>query len=155
MQNEINELRNQVRTLKRMLLGVLGLVVIVGLIAATSLQQVPDVIQAKKFQVVNDEGKATVEIRNPFEGAIVIRNQAGGKIRAVLTATEDGGLLDLRNKEGKHSALILGSQTGGGINLHGGEGLGRVIAGFSSDGSGLIQVTDKDGKSIDAMPASK
>ena len=60
MQNEINELRNQVRTLKRMLFGVFGVVVVGGLLAATSLQSVPDVIQAKKFEVLSDDGKAVV-----------------------------------------------------------------------------------------------
>jgi hypothetical protein len=34
MQNELNELRNQVRTLRRMLFGVFGLVVVGGLLAA-------------------------------------------------------------------------------------------------------------------------
>ena len=60
MQNELNELRNQVRTLKRVVYGACGLLLVGGLLAATSLQSVPDVIQAKKFQVVNDEGLAVV-----------------------------------------------------------------------------------------------
>jgi hypothetical protein len=62
MQNEINELRNQIRTLKRMLFGVFGLVVVGGVLAATTVQSVPDLIQAKKFEVVNDEGKTVVAI---------------------------------------------------------------------------------------------
>ena len=45
----IESLETQVRTLKRMLFGVFGLVVVGGLLAATSLQSVPDVIQAKQF----------------------------------------------------------------------------------------------------------
>jgi hypothetical protein len=57
MQNELNELRNQVRTLRRMLFGVFGLVVVGGLMAATSLQGVPDVVKAKSFEVVHDAGK--------------------------------------------------------------------------------------------------
>lgn len=60
MQNEINELRNQVRTLKRMLFGVFGVVIVGGLLAGTTMQSVPDLIQAKKFEVVNDEGKTVV-----------------------------------------------------------------------------------------------
>ncbi len=56
MQNELNELRSQVRTLKRVVYGACGPLLVGGLLAATSLQSVPDVIQAKKFEVVNDEG---------------------------------------------------------------------------------------------------
>ena len=62
MQNEIDDLRNQVRSLKRMLFGMFGLVVVGGLLAATSLQSVPEVIQAKSFEVVNDAGKVFVLI---------------------------------------------------------------------------------------------
>ena len=60
----IESLETQVRTLKRMLLGVFGLVIVGGLLAATTLQSVPDVIQAKKFEVVNDAGKVVVELES-------------------------------------------------------------------------------------------
>ena len=53
----IESLETQVRTLKRMLFGVFGLVVVGGLMAATSLQGVPDVVKAKSFEVVHDAGK--------------------------------------------------------------------------------------------------
>ena len=60
----IASLETQVRTLKRMLFGVFGLVVAGAVLGATSLQTVPDVIQAKKFEVVNDEGKVLVALGN-------------------------------------------------------------------------------------------
>ena len=47
----IESLETQVRTLKRLLFGVFGLVVVGGLLAVTTLQSVPDVIQAKKFEL--------------------------------------------------------------------------------------------------------
>ena len=60
MQNEITELRNQVRTLKRIVYG-FGCLLIAGVVvSATSVQTVPDVIQAKKFEVLSDDGKAVV-----------------------------------------------------------------------------------------------
>ena len=60
MQNEITELRNQVRTLKRIVYG-FGCLLVAGIVvSATSLQTVPDVIQAKKFEVLSDDGKAVV-----------------------------------------------------------------------------------------------
>jgi hypothetical protein len=60
MQNEITELRNQVRTLKRIVYGFGCLLVAGVIVSATSLQTVPDVIQAKKFEVLSDDGKAVV-----------------------------------------------------------------------------------------------
>ena len=60
----IESLETQVRTLKRMLFGVFGLMLVGGLLAATSLQSVPDVIKAKSFQVVNDKGNVVVELKS-------------------------------------------------------------------------------------------
>ena len=60
----IASLETQVRILKRMLFGVFGVVVAGAALGATSLQTVPDVIQAKKFEVVNDEGKVLVALGN-------------------------------------------------------------------------------------------
>ena len=79
MQNEITELRNQVRTLKRIVYG-FGCLLVAGIVVgATSLQTVPDVIQAKKFEVVNDDGKVV----------------------AKFYWSEDGGMLGISNKDGK------------------------------------------------------
>ncbi len=62
MQNEITELRNQVRTLKRIVYG-FGCVLFAGVVvSATSLQTVPDVIQVKRFEVVNSNSNAVVKI---------------------------------------------------------------------------------------------
>ena len=60
----IASLETQVRTLKRMLFGVFGLVVTGAVLGATSLQTVPDVIQAKKFEVVNDTGTTVVSLES-------------------------------------------------------------------------------------------
>ena len=64
----IESLETQVRTLKRMLFGVFGLVVVGGLLAATTLQSVPDVIQAKKFEVVNNAGVGVAEMSVNADG---------------------------------------------------------------------------------------
>jgi hypothetical protein len=90
MQNELNELRNQVRTLRRMIFGVFGLVVVGGLLAATSLQSVPDVVRAKQFEVVNDEGKT----------------------QAILFAGPEGGEMVILNKDGKQVAAIFADANG-------------------------------------------
>ena len=46
-----------------------------GLLASTSLQSVPDVIRAKKFEVVNDEGQTLVLLsQNKAGGSLEIKN---------------------------------------------------------------------------------
>jgi len=70
MQNEerINGLETQVRTLKRLVYGFGCLLVAGVVVGATSLQRVPNEIQAKQFEVVNDEGKKIVIIGKRDDG---------------------------------------------------------------------------------------
>ena len=88
MQNEerINGLETQVRTLKRIVYG-FGCLLVAGIVVgATSLQFVPDVIYAKKFEVVNDEGKVVVK----------------------MGASNDGGGLGIFNNDGK---IVVGTKS--------------------------------------------
>ena len=55
--DRIETLETQVRTLKKILFGLVALIAVGSLLAANALPKVPDVIQAKKFEVVNDDGK--------------------------------------------------------------------------------------------------
>ncbi len=97
----IESLETQVRTLKRMLFGVFGVVVLGGLLAATTLQSVPDVIRAKNFSVVNDAGKIQAMLfAGPDGGALGISNN-DGKTVVGFGADADGGYFDILNKDGK------------------------------------------------------
>ncbi len=86
MQNEerINGLENQVRTLKRIVYGFGCLLVAGVVVSATSMQTVPDVIQANSFEITNDEGKV-------FSRFGVI---------------EHGGSLDIFDNDGKRVVAI-------------------------------------------------
>ena len=80
----IESLETQVRTLKRMLLGVFGLVVVGGLLAATTLQNVPDVIQAKKFEVVNDAGQSVAGMQTTDDGEGFVWTWDQGDIMMIM-----------------------------------------------------------------------
>ncbi len=69
--------------------------------SATSLQTVPDVIQAKKFEVVNDEGKVVAVLRSGEYGGFFGIFNKDGKGVAGLFAFEDASVLSIRNKDGK------------------------------------------------------
>ncbi|MDP7005324.1 MAG: hypothetical protein QF718_03845 [Phycisphaerales bacterium] len=66
MQNEerINGLETQVRTLKRIVYGFGCLLVAGVVVSATTLQTVPDVIQAKSFEVISENGKPVVVLNS-------------------------------------------------------------------------------------------
>ena len=102
MQNEINELRNQIRTLKRVLYTLCSVGVLGGLLAATNLNSVPDVIQAKKFEVVNDEGKIQAMLfADPGGGALGISNKDGKPVAAVRVDADGDGAVVTQNGKGQ------------------------------------------------------
>ena len=159
MQHEINELRNQVRNLKRMLFGVFGLVVVGGLLAATSLQSVPDVIQAKKFEVMNDAGKVVVEIGAIADGGKLEIYENGGKQVALIGAGPTGGALGIRNKAGKSVAVLVPNLLGGALEIRNTKAqpvvvlstttMGGVVSVLNNDTVGVVGVAaDKDGNGV-------
>jgi hypothetical protein len=124
--NELIELSNQVRTLKRIFLGVFGVVVLGGLLAATNLQRVPDVIQAKKFEVVNGEGKVVAGLGS---------DEVNG-----------GGVLGINNKDGNIVSGIFASEDGGVVRVLNNTFTEVVRIDAGNNGHGQSSVSDKDGK---------
>jgi hypothetical protein len=84
----IESLETQVRTLKRMLFGVFGLVVVGGLLAVTTLQSVPDV------EVVAGLGSDEVN----GGGVLGINNRDGGTVAGIY-ADENGGVARVLNNK--------------------------------------------------------
>ena len=110
----IESLENQIRTLKRMLIGLFGLVVFGGLLAATSLQNVPDVIQAKKFEVVSSTGKEVLSLSSDAKGGqIQVCNQQEVVV-GTLGAKASGCQLEFLNRKGKIKTVLAASKEWGG-----------------------------------------
>ena len=167
----IESLETQVRTLKRMLFGVFGLVVVGGLLAATTLQSVPDVIQAKKFEVVNDEGRPVAALYADEDGggglriynnaertlAILAKDSLGmfnkdGKLVANLSVTEFGGLSQVRNNDGTTAAAIGASPSGGVCYMYDKSAIPYFSVKDYKTG-GVLQLTDDEGKTSVALGA--
>ena len=91
MQSEerINVLETQVRTLKRIVFLVCGLLIAGVVVSATSVNRIPDVIQAKKFEVVNNEGKTVVGLSaNAIGmGRLIVRNKDSKPVAAIFADT--------------------------------------------------------------------
>ena len=125
-EERIESLESQLRTFKRLFYG-FGCLLVAGIaLAATTMQQgVPEVIQAKKFQVVNDEGKQLIELMASAEGGFLAISNKDGKAVAGLAATANGGVLDISNKAGKIIAALYASPNGGGLGI--GDNSGQVL----------------------------
>ena len=151
MQNEITELRNQVRTLKRIVYG-FGCLLVAGIVVgATSLQTVPDVIQAKSFHVVNDEGNPLVGLgymtaNGVDNGAIVLGNSKQQPL--VILGASDSGQGFIRTVDGKEGQTLvaLGATIDGGmVVIKNGKGQELVTLGVTAGGNGSVKTQNDKG----------
>ena len=153
MQNEINELRNQIRTLKRVLYTLCGAGVLGGLLAATNPNSVPDVIQAKKFEVVNDEGKVVASLFADADGGRLSVLNKDQKIVAGIYATAVGGLLGVYNKDGKPVAgLSATTEQGGLLSILNKDGKPVAAVRVDADGDGAVVTQNGKGQMTSHTP---
>ena len=150
----IESLEHQVRTLKRMLFGVFGLVVVGGLLAATTLQSVPDVLRAKKFEVVNDEVKVVASFYANMGGGMLSVSNKDGEVVSGLGSDEvnGGGVLGINNKDGKIVAGIHADENGGVARVLNNKFAGVVVISANADGDGVMMTSGSKGKVTSRTP---
>ena len=155
MQNEerINGLETQVRTLKRIVYG-FGCLLVAGIVVgATSLQTVPDVIQAKKFEIVNGEGKKVVVLaNNPQQGGMFFLANKDGKLVASISAPASGGSLTIHNKHGKALVGIGVDADGGILEVRNKDGQGVALIGADKNGDGSFGTLNSKGNKTGLFP---
>ena len=100
--SEMDVLKAQVKTLKRIVYG-FGCLLVVGIVlnARSESKSIPDLIQAKMFQVVNDEGKIGVLTAMGPDGGVLVILDEDGKGVAGLSSESDGGFLQINDNDGK------------------------------------------------------
>ena len=151
---EFRTLQNQMRRQRRWNIALGALVVVGGLMAATSARSVPAVIQAKKFEVVNDAGEVIVQMNSVVHegtdyGFVTTRNN-NGQILVVLGANTGGNGL-VRTENGKGQTLVKLGATAGGTGLvrtQNGTGQTLVELGTSTSGAGLVKTQNGSGQAL-------
>ena len=144
----IASLETQVRTLKRMLFGVFGLVVAGAVLGATSLQTVPDVITAKQFTVVNDKGDHVIHLgSHPVQKrgvAYFVDPIKGGQV-VRISSNEAGGNISLLNGKGGQTVYFNSNVYGGGVSIN--EPNGNIVLMMASTPhGGSLTACDPRGK---------
>ena len=151
--NELDVLKAQVQTLKRIVYG-FGCLFVAGIaLAATSMQGVPDVIQAKKFEVVNDEGKVMGHLRTDKLGGgrLVINNRNEKEVASLGEFAFGGGLLVINNKDEKEVASLGQSTAGAVLNIRNNDCQTVARLGESTDGA-VLSIRNKDGELTFSAP---
>ena len=162
MQNEerINGLENQVRTLKRIVYG-FGCLLVTGIVVgATTLQTVPEVIQAKRFQVVNDEGNVIVEMNSVLHegehyGFVTTRNGKGQRLVALGATFEGNGVVTTENGKGQDLVRLGATTEGEGmVTTENGKGQTLVELGVTTGGEGMVSTENGKGQSLVRLGAT-
>ena len=145
-------LTKQTRTTKRFAYGVSCLLVAGIAVAATNMQSMPDVIRAKHFHVVGDEGKIVAALgAMPDGGVLGILNKDGKTVATLSPDPDGGGRLVIRNNVEKKVASLHADSDGGGFLVLANQekNIGAVLA-ATSDGGSLDIFDNRDNVTFQA-----
>jgi len=140
--SEIDVLKAQVKTLKRIVYGVVCLLVAGIALAATSMQGVPDILQAKMFEVMNDDGEVAGVFSADTRGAgFLYTKNADGRVTTELFCDGGGdGQIEVWNQNGTLCVELYGDSDGDGrlriYNQNGGLGVDL----FGAADGGILQL---------------
>jgi hypothetical protein len=157
-EDRINILETQVRSLKRIVCLVCCLLVAGVAISATQSQGVPDVIQAKSFNVVNNDGTALVHLGTSTAGLgmITTMNNRGQEIVRLGVTVSGKGIVKTMNGNGEALVQLSVNTDGQGvIRTWNGDGQPLVVlgGGRSDQGSqGGVWCFDNDGLATSSLP---
>ena len=162
-QNEIAELRNQIRMLKCMLLGVCGLVVVGVLLGWSTPRTSPDVLRSKRLEILSDNGTPVVILEasrvssggdqeKRFAGKMVLLEDDGKQNVRMGPGDFGGGSLSINNKDSV-PVVALGSSINNGGSAFVNNSTGKPSTAISSGpaGAGWLTVNGKDGNRVVAL----
>ena len=170
MQNEITELRNQVRRMRIFNYSfytviALAFILVWGFVVAGVLHRMEKdifwnsamiieikdsdgIVRAKKFEVVNEEGKVVASLYANMGGGMLSFSNKDGKVVAGLGSDEvnGGGVLGINNKDGKTVAGIYADENGGVARVLSNKFTEVVQIDVSKNGDGQLRISDREGK---------
>jgi hypothetical protein len=147
-------LEQQVRHQRHWNLALGAVIVVGGLLAATHSPSVPEVMQAKRFEVVNDDGKVMV-LLNSMEhdgetfGFVKTQNGQGGTLVTLTANAEGNGFL--KTQDGNGGTLVAISATVGGegvVKTQNGKGQILVQLGTTVEGEGMVKTQNGQGGTL-------
>ena len=155
-EEEFRALQRQVRRQRRWNVALVATMAVGGLMAANGVRSVPDVIRAKKFEVVGGTGTALVELgsnRNG-NGAVTTRNEQGRRLVRLGATTGGNGFVTTLNGMGGNLVELGATVDGqGSVETQNGGGQALVRLGsYSSTRGGYVETFTTYGASTGEFP---
>jgi hypothetical protein len=141
----IERLERTNRRYRRALLAMAAGIVAIGSLAFE--QGIPDVVRARRFEVVDSSGASLTELGSDIVGGrVTVRRREGGG--ALLFTNSDGGALGLINAEG-HVPFRAGLSPKGGLMVITNErDQFAVMAAADDSSAGAMVLYDRNGQEL-------
>ncbi len=147
-QERLERLERQVRWYRN--LTVLLLLAVAALLLSGAGEAVPEVIRARSFEMVSQDGEPLAALRpTSAGGAIGIFNRKGGTAGVLTADATGGGLLNIISPHGRNGVLVLGynaDETGGAVTVYNKEEREVVTLRPDPGGVGIIGAWDEQGR---------
>jgi hypothetical protein len=143
-EQRLADLERSNRHWKAAAMGLGGVLLAISSIAAALPSFIPDVLYARRLEIVNDQGQRVAIVGQVNgQGTLSLYNR-DGKMQMLTSATNSGGLMSLWN--GDQQLLRAGNNGAGGtIDLIAATGQEAVRMGAASGQSGYVGVADGSG----------
>ena len=153
MRSEVKEIRERLQAVEKTIRRYRAALAIVSLIVAARLigpslvgaTKAPETIQAKTFEVVDDNGKRRARLTIEGDGGALELGDKIGKMRVLLSTWGDAATLTLADRAGNMRALLGTEGDATVLSLHDKAGKQRAVLSTEGD-SAALTLDDKAGK---------
>jgi hypothetical protein len=127
-----------------------------ALMSSGKKDDIPDLVKAKAFQVVDDQGNVLVLInKERGSGQFATYSSSGQKLVRLFTSESNAGAINTFDPEGNLNFKITNTTTGGGYLAIYNPGLKEVVElGVLKTSDGYIQVNDNYGSKLAKITAT-
>ena len=115
IESRLNKLEHSVNVYRIILLLILSAIAVVFLISFNNKTTAPDILQAKEFQVVDDNGKVYISLKKDIDaGQFILFDKRGTKLLSLMASGDGAGTFIGRDTYGKKIYRLINVKGGGG-----------------------------------------
>ncbi len=147
LEQRLSLLEKRIRTYQLAFAGFIVVSIVIITMAFKNKNAYPDVVQAKSFQVVDDNGHVAVELNmDDGDGKITTYNAAGGKLIRLYSTVDRAGSIDAYDGKGNLNFSVANTSGGGGyVAVYNDKAKEVAEMGITDNSSGYFRINDKEG----------
>ena len=150
VEQRVAQLEKNLRTYRIFFGLAITAMIAITFISSTKKQFVPDRIQAKSFQVLDEDGNMIAELgKEKGNGSLITYKSSGKKLVSLFTSEGGAGGINTFDDDGDVLFKVTRTSGGGGyMALFNGDAKEIAELGITTDESGYFKVNDKYGEKL-------